>query len=131
MYIGYLLGVENGVVHDIDVAEVDPDTICQYTGLTDKNGKKVYENDVLMCFGDPKYLVKVLFNEFEVIDGDTELPVESVDGWNYVWIKPNKMRKCEYPMPLTNLYFKTCKMEVVGNTFDNTELLEDKKDETI
>lgn len=28
---------------------VDPETICQFTGLTDKNGKKIWENDIVTC----------------------------------------------------------------------------------
>lgn len=27
--------------------EVDPNTICQFTGMTDKNGKKIWENDII------------------------------------------------------------------------------------
>ena len=39
-FIGYVFGTnDDGTPHDYDVVEVDQSTICQCTGLKDKNGK--------------------------------------------------------------------------------------------
>lgn len=31
-YIGYIFDVHNGVIEDFDIVEIDPETLCQYTG---------------------------------------------------------------------------------------------------
>lgn len=108
---------------------IDEDTICQYTGLTDRNGKKIWENDILMCHGNPYDLVKAVFGEFRVIDIITEQAVDTAIGWHYEVVPTDELSKCEpfcYSMPLTDTYIKLNEMEVVGNIFDNPELLEEE-----
>lgn len=83
------------------------DTLCQYTGLTDKNGKKIWENDI--CDRKEKYPEVVTYNK-----GDWQL------DYSYVFGKEIHHDAC-------NLGFYVCErncVEVIGNIFDNPELLE-------
>lgn len=107
--------------------KVDPTTLCQYTGLTDKNGQKIWENDILRGHGNDEDLAKVVFGRFNVIDVETIECLDSVIGWCTEVIETDALSKYEpfcLPMPLTDFYIKRCEYEVCGNIFDNSELLE-------
>ena len=109
--------------------EIDILTLCQYTGLIDKNGKWILENDILRGHGNDKDLSKVAFGEFGVIDAETLSIVDNVIGWHYEPISTDALSKCYpfcSPMPLTNYYIDRCEFEVIGNIFDNPELLEEE-----
>ena len=87
--------------------KVDPNTLCQYTGLTDKNGNKIWENDI--CNRKEKYPEIVTYNK-----GDWQL------DYSYVFGKEMHTDAC-------NLGFYVCErncVEVIGNIFDNADLLE-------
>ena len=107
----YILPVLNKVIgfdeREDEWVEVDPDTICQYTGLTDKNGRRIWENDI--CDRKEKYPEIVTYNK-----GDWQL------DYSYALGKEKHFGAC-------NLGFYACErkcVEVIGNVFDNLELLE-------
>ena len=84
--------------------EVDKNTVGQFTGLTDKNGKKIFEGDILVIWNEYEHPVLVKFLDF---------------GWHCVI--PNVNVYIHYRHRLEN---NTAKYEVIGNIHDNPELLE-------
>lgn len=78
---------------------VDPSTICQCTGLKGKNGKLIWENDIVKI-NNSKVNTLITFRDFEII---CTIPNEK-------YYKHRLEYDTEY--------------EVIGNIFDNPELLE-------
>ena len=89
--------------------EVRTETLCQYTGMTDKNGQKIWENDILVAHLDENYpedetYEQVIWHEsgFCTMENGSD-DMEPLDGFD-------------------TRYFAVC-----GNIFDNAELLERKE----
>ena len=90
--------------------EIDPETVCQYTGLTDKNGRKIFEGDIVV-FAD-------FFND-EIHRG--------VVYWCDLafWFDCTETEGDEGIYSLA--YISANILEVIGNIYDNPELLEVKQ----
>lgn len=120
-YQGDLVTVAHKRFIDDDIVKerVIPETVGQYTGLTDKNGTKIFEGDLL--------------------DGD-EYPFLSDNAHNYfaevVWFDNcPAFGLCTHKHPLSDVRgisegncdiiegFDSSKWEVIGNIHDNSELL--------
>lgn len=45
-----------GLPNQIVQIEIEPETLCQFTGLCDKNGKKIWENDIVLVIYENRYI---------------------------------------------------------------------------
>lgn len=77
---GDLIHKEDGKIailrNGFNVSEVDPSTVCQYTGLTDCEGKELFEHDLIHFVGY-KPIGEVIWSEenyaFMVVSGNEPL----------------------------------------------------------
>nr|DAO63473.1 MAG TPA: YopX protein [Caudoviricetes sp.] len=92
---------------------IDPETLCQFTGLYDRNGKKIWENDIFQCADETMVTQKDLIEYNETHASFVRLRNTKKLGLQYLWIDE---AICNHG-------------EVIGNIFDNPELLQEESDE--
>ena len=103
--------VESGVLY---APPIYPETLCQFTGLCDKNGKRIWENDIVNHNGE---YAPVKFGMY----------CSSFDYGNY-----NFGFYVDFPEETfyrKELGYWCRKVEASGNVFDNPELLQEESDE--
>jgi len=91
-----------------DDYQVDPETVGQFTGLLDKNGKEIYEGDILES-NSIRHVVKYL-EKGALFAGVSTVIKDAMTG-DYA------------ETPLFQHWIDGWKKEVIGNIHDNPELI--------
>ncbi len=97
-----------GVVEGMGIHSVLPETVGQYTGLTDKNGKKIFEGDIIFCSQE--------------INGNF---IDRHIEFGFVEMKHGAFglhRKQGWYRPFKD-WLEDYEYEIIGNIHDNPELL--------
>lgn len=101
------------VCYNFRVYDIVPETISEFTGLTDKNDNKIFEGDIIKLYNGE--LRKVFFNE------------ETLQ-WEmcFVNVKPCEVNHLINTQPLAVITIETaygdpCSTEVIGNIYDNPD----------
>lgn len=118
-----------------DWFEVDPETVGRYTGLNDKNGKKIFEGDIIRynTFNDFDCHSVVKFGEYEQDGSAGEYNPRDCIGWyvevdNFTcpdWAEDDPIYFNDY-LRQQNLFEVSdeCEIcEIIGNIWDNPELV--------
>ncbi len=114
---------------------VEPETVGQFTGLTDKNGKKIFEGDIVKC---RHRLYRISFEELEDKkirrSYGKEIEEASVGGFNCLYWRNYTVSIYDGCVRIQNgsdshyirkNYIYNHAIEVIGNIHDNPELLEE------
>ena len=96
--------IDSGLEHDIEI-----NTIGQFTGIHDKNGKEIYDGDVIIASNGTRQDIRFGVWKFEI---NTESGADEIDGIGFSFSGYEPLNK-SFGLPY----------EVIGNIHENPELL--------
>lgn len=99
---------------EIEKYPVYVDTVGQYTGMLDKNENEIYEGDIVKCYADTDDFGNDLYFFYKVIWHET---------YHCWWLSDIYTTEDEYLHQ-----YNSNNIKVIGNVFDNPELLEVSND---
>lgn len=113
---------------------VYPKTIGQYTGFKDCNGVKIFEHDIVAIYsiGEDVIRENPICKFHKIIDSIWYAKrkfcgYEQIAFLNGSWFSFKKTEDCKSRTSLSwQIENQYCEIEVVGNVFDNFELLEEQ-----
>ena len=105
--------------------------LMQFTGLTDKNGKEIFEGDILQFKYSEESYYRPKGNEFDIIILlENEAVVKFNDGAFYLYgihEKKWQVMLCDDTLfPMLGKHQKTEKAEIIGNIYENPDLIKNK-----
>ena len=104
-YDGYPIITSN----ESEIYEVAPETVGEYIGLTDMNGRKIFEGDIVSCM--TKY------------GGDIGIVTFKDGKFVIYWQSEYHYPKCR---KITDYYYVNARTKVMGNIYDNPELIREE-----
>ena len=107
--------IHNGTIF-YNPDKVTPETVGQFTGLTDKNGKEIYEGDIVQIFYDIEFSREEFYTGVVEYKVENNYPAFDLEPWIDCDMNALSWLKSESDESVLNY-------EVIGNIHDNPELL--------
>lgn len=107
--------------------EVDPATVGQYTGLTDKNGNRIFEGDIVAFTFHSDLAEHAHLDERPEITENHEILFSEGSMWMKRIIIPDSLTAQIYGRRLILESLWKHRIEIIGNIHDNPELLKGGK----